>query len=440
MRRNFLSTILGLAILSMAITACLGDEKTIEYSTDATIKSFSVDTTNNIRGTFTIDQINGKIFNQDSLRFGADTVVDRILLTITANGYLMTGDTSLIQTDSFDLSKTMESPMKVTAIALDGVTKKEYTIKVNIHKQDPDSLVWMKPGNPIGMNVSSEQKSICFNNELINYVSNTTAYTSTKGDSWTSKSISGMPADVQLSSITPFNGKVYAVTGSGKLIQSKDGVMWNETGLPYQFVTLVAAFPGTLSGIFLKGTERHFFTTDKDVTSIHEGELVAERFPTQNLSYDIYKTGTGLTKAIAIGDNVIATDTTSTPWISLDGLQWEEISTASSTLYLPALKQPKIIRYGSLFYAFGRGLNALYTSQEGLTWKVSKKKALFYKEMQGDTNFSTIIDRRMTTIQDADGHTKEKEGNFIWILRGTNDKKGDEVWRGRLNKLGFYQD
>ena len=140
-------------MVSFVITSCLDDDNDIEYSPDATIHAFELDTIYGISYKFTIDhdQLKGEIYNQDSLPVHADTIIDKILIkTLTTASGVVTvkdkeGRDSIINiNDSLDLRKKLEikvwSTEALAGIAPDKV--KTYTIDVRVHKHDPDSLSW----------------------------------------------------------------------------------------------------------------------------------------------------------------------------------------------------------------------------------------------------------------------------------------------------------
>lgn len=82
MRIKFLSVIVSFLIVSVsfAVTSCLDSDNDYEYSSDATIHAFAIDTIHGKDYTFTIDQLNRLIYNRDSLPMDADTIIDSILI------------------------------------------------------------------------------------------------------------------------------------------------------------------------------------------------------------------------------------------------------------------------------------------------------------------------------------------------------------------------
>lgn len=142
MRIKFLSVIVSFLIVSFALSSCLDSDDNYEFSSDATIHAFGIDTIHGKHYKFTIDQLNRLIYNRDSLPVGSDTIIDRILIdTMTVTGWITSGsptDTVFVMSDSVDLRPAMnnDAGMLFKAHAADGVTVREYKLKVNVHLQD----------------------------------------------------------------------------------------------------------------------------------------------------------------------------------------------------------------------------------------------------------------------------------------------------------------
>ena len=77
MKIKFLSFIASFFLVSFVITSCLDDDNNIEYSPDATIHAFALDTAGLGSYKFTIDQLSREIYNEDSLPVHADTIIDK---------------------------------------------------------------------------------------------------------------------------------------------------------------------------------------------------------------------------------------------------------------------------------------------------------------------------------------------------------------------------
>ena len=397
MRIKFLSVIVSFLIVSFALSSCLDSDDNYEFSSDATIHAFGIDTIHGKHYKFTIDQLNRLIYNRDSLPVGSDTIIDRILIdTMTVTGWITSGsptDTVFVISDSVDLRPAMnnDAGMLFKAHAADGVTVREYKLKVNVHLQDPDSLVWtdmQKRGNVFSNTINSgQQKAVVLGDELFVYTSNTTAYkTSTAPDkyNWSKVNVSNLPSDVKLTSAVEYNSALYMVTESKRVFSSTNGAAWTE-------VTTLG---------------------DNVVTSVRTS------------------TGNGVEKVVLAG-MPLANEKETTPWFSLDGKGWASLANTMYDTYCPGMDNPAIMYYGGMFYCFGGELDAIYSSITGIAWSKTETKFLLPQEFKGKGAYSIIVEpTKDKTVAPAD------KRDFIWVIFGGNGTK-NEVWRGRLNRLGF---
>lgn len=421
MRIKFLSAIASILFVSIAITACLDSNNTYEYSSDATIHAFGIDTIHGKYYKFTIDQLTRTIYNVDSLPVGSDTIIDRILIdTLSVTGIVTSGenDTIFQIRDSVDLRQ----PLKLKVHATDGITTREYTIKVNVHKQDPDSLVWVNMEQPLPNTPIEQQKSVILNgNQLLVFTSYDDVYQATTDISpfqWQHQTVTGLPTDIKLSSITNFQEKLYIVTESGKTFSSSNGLTWQEVStLGMQTVTLVTSFPDKLIGIQNVNGENYFCTSSDGLVWTYKEEneyKVSPNFPINDIYSTVFTTKNGVEKAVVVG-NTTNEGTATVPWFSMDGASWTSLDTPDT--YCPKMENPCIMYYGEAFYIMGGEFNAIYKSLAGIAWYETKTKFLLPKAMKGNNAYSMAIDKN----------------NYIWIIIGQQNS----VWRGRLNRLGF---
>ena len=262
MKIKFLSFIASFFMVSFVITSCLDDDNNIEYSPDATIHAFALDTAGLGSYKFTIDQLSREIYNEDSLPVHADTIIDKILIKTltTASGVVTMKDKSgndsvLNINDSIDLRKELIIKVWSTE-ALAGISPnqtKEYKIKVNVHKHDPDSLRW-KYMDKINdqIQITGEQKSIIFGSEVFTYsVVNSKLYvyknSLTNFGNGAPQATVGLPEDKLPTSIIAFQFNrsktmLYATSnGDGKVYESADGEKWNESTMFGEGVELLLA-------------------------------------------------------------------------------------------------------------------------------------------------------------------------------------------------------
>jgi hypothetical protein len=437
MRITFLPVIIGFFLVFSVAISCFDSSEEVEYGSDDTIHAFELDTIYGINYSFTIDQINGRIFNIDSVPFTADTIINKILIkTLETDGcYVYKEDGALINlTDSFDLSQTMETPFKLRVVTPNREYYRDYTVEVRIHKQDPDSLVWklMAPSFSKAGGEFGERKSVILGEKIVVYT-----YTSgvlkgyctslDDGSLWGKEIPVDLPAKIKLSSLLTCNDKLYALTEEGGDVYfSENGSSWSKYDAlsDNRLEAFITGFPHTITGIRNEDGEKKFFcVTNSDFSGWEKGKEVPPTFPTGNISSTVYQTKTGVRKAFIVGETTQESSYT-VPWFSIDGNGWTEaeapVGNDGTTTYgCPYMSQPSILYYNDRFYVFGRSFDGFYTSPEGLTWSRVTQK-MFFPKHSGETSdhpYSLSIDK----------------DNFIWIIRG----KEGEVWRGRINKFGF---
>lgn len=475
MRIKFLSVIVSFLLVSFAFTSCLdSDSNNIEYSPNATIQAFALDTVRGVNYQFTINQLEGLIYNIDSLPVGADTIIDRILIkTLTTASGIVTmknknNEDSIINIlDSIDLSTkkyTKEKPLNLKVWAPNMTTTKEYRLWVNVHLQDPDSLNWgsLKDEKPVAINFSggeimgaqkavildkansSEQDIFVYSknssNALVAYKANTN-----NAANWQSAgAITGLPASVNLSSFVSFKNNLYAVA-DGKVYSSPDGTTWQEsTALNqagYAVHTLLASYPprkgdssitittgiaAMLTHSNATGAHTCFAITDENAANWTLGEEVPNGFPKYDISSTVYINDIGVQGGMLMGsesarEKTEESKTPIVPWGSYDGTNWADLS--SPTAFCPILTLPSITHYGGKFYAFGNDFATFYASITGIAWYKANKKFYFPTGLTArkGSNYSMVVDNQ----------------NFIWIICSKSSSGNDDVWRARLNKLGY---
>jgi len=494
MKIKFLSFIASFFMVSFVITSCLDDDNNIEYSPDATIHAFALDTAGLGKYKFTIDQLSREIYNEDSLPVHADTIIDKILIKTltTASGVVTMKDKSgndsvLNINDSIDLRKELIIKVWSTE-ALAGISPnqtKEYKIKVNVHRHDPDSLRW-KYMHEIDNQITGEQKSIILGSEVFTYsVVGTKLYayknSLTSFSSWKPKEVEGLPEGKLPTSIIAFQfdrsrTMLYATSnGDDKVYESADGEIWNESTMFGEGVELLLA---TLTNndvsricYIKKGADdkRYFYyqTNDKqqEVIETYEGGKVPSNFPTKNISYTVYKSSTNVNSVLLVGDTETATladDSeleTTIVW-AYDGSKWVEFSTTSSVAYCPKYTQPSIIYYNDLVYIFGQDFSSIYVSNQGLFWrKANAKFSFLYRdwskggtpdpdvdpEFRGKTNYSMVLDPNTQNLwiifskgsASFKEEVEKEESTKATTTETRTYTHESEVWRGRLNQLWF---
>lgn len=419
--------------MSVAVSSCLGSDDDYEYSSDATIRAFGIDDIYDKQYEFTIDQLKNLIYNADSLPVSADTIIDRVLITKLDNsGWVTSGenDTLFNVNDSIDL----RNPIELKIYAADGVTTRTYKVQVNVHKQDPDSLSWKEMSALPASPAIGKQRSVILNQDLYVYTSSTTAYRSSVSNpeslQWNSVTINGLPADAKLTSLINFDNQLYITAESGKVFYSVNGTDWQEMDVQgIQMVTFVASIPQndmtgsqeTLAGIFTEGGNNYFCTKSIEDTEWIKGEeIIPANFPIENIYFTPFINANGITQVAVTGNTNEISNVTIAPWFTMDGLTWADMSEGATTP-CPGMENPSIMYYGDIFYMMGGKFDTIYSSLVGIAWYKSETK-FCYPTINNTNPFKGKGDYSLT-IDDK---------HYIRIVWNTG-----EVWRGRLNKLGF---
>ena len=453
MKIKFLSFIASFFMVSFVITSCLDDDNNIEYSPDATIHAFALDTAGLGSYKFTIDQLSCEIYNEDSLPVHADTIIDKILIkTLTTASGVVTmkdksGNDSVINiNDSIDLREPLTIKVWSTE-ALAGISPnqtKEYTIKVNVHQHDPDSLRWNHVGK-MQDEIIGEQKTIEFNNKILTYSvvegRNLKVYQNSNYSNWTAAgtNTTGDLTSTLPNSILPLNGIILA-TANNKVYESTDGVAW----------TISDKFSGNVKTFISKipvDTDTkitYIKTEDGKGSSYYRNIIVGKHEPA--IEIDINNKKVPITIA----------------W-GYDGNVWAKLGTKSTTAYCPAFDNPTVIYYNELFYVFGNEFESIYVSQnEGIAWQKANKKFSFPHQDWNESGFTPSIEKPEFRGRKNYSIVQDTENKFIYVLfgkeqnitfteevekaeetRATESKvrgpysHDSEVWRTRLNQLWF---
>ena len=482
-------------MVSFVITSCLDDDNNIEYSPDATIHAFALDTAGLGSYKFTIDQLSREIYNEDSLPVHADTIIDKILIKTltTASGVVTMKDKSgndsvLNINDSIDLRKELIIKVWSTE-ALAGISPnqtKEYTIKVRVHQHDPDSLRW-KYINEIDNQITGEQKSIILGSEVLTYsvVGNELRVyknSLTNFGNGVSQETVGLPEGQLPTSIVTFQFNrsitmLYATSaGDGHVYESADGINWGKSSMFGEGVELLLATltNNDISRICYtkKGADnqRYFYYQTNDIPQetldeAENGGKVPANFPTKNISYTVYESATNIKSVLLVGDTETATladDSeleTTIVW-AYDGSKWVEFSTTSSVAYCPKYTQPSIIYYNDLVYIFGQNFSSIYVSNQGLFWRKANSKFAFPHrdwskggtpnpsvdpEFRGKTNYSMVLDPATQNLwiifskgsASFEEEVEKEESTKATTTEPRTYEHDSEVWRGRLNQLWF---
>lgn len=453
MKRNLATYFALFSLVFVAISCGSSDEEEYELSPYAMLKSFSL---GNIRSAypsftstgedtlvlktvqmtafpFTINQVTGEVYNNDSLPFA--TNISKVVTQFSVNGVASIYVDSLDSYEHFSSTDSLDftSPRKVRIYSEDAEFYKDYTIKINVHQVDPELMVWNKYPAVEGLVpvrvVEANGAMFLFGKDSNGAVA--VASTALEGvPAWETALVSGLPADADISTIQLFNGALYAVAG-GNVYTSADGAVWTLSASDTGAVAIVGASEED-GKLWIAGSQGVLWSEDAATFTVNEA--LPEGFPLYGVSLASYPLNHNkkIVRYMLVG--YTAEDKSGEPavWSKLSTeAKWTNYKNEENKYECPALEGLSVVRYDNYLYAVGGAgtvngrevapFNSFYISKDnGIAWKVSTG---FYQRLPeelvgNDTPFAVAVD----------------SNNFIWII---NSGTEGGAWKGIINRLGF---
>lgn len=435
----------GVMATTAFLSSCLkSDYAETDYPAESSIRDFSIGTLRQtIYGTsskgedsiyvdtisyadvpFTIDQINRQIYNKDSLPKEVD--VTKVLASISAdNGAIYyvnkNGKDSLwTSTDSLDF--TNEMTFKVLAyseLQNQFVFGKHYTVKVNVHKLNPDSLVWKHFGDKkFAEGVTfAEQKAVYMNDYI--YVFGETAEGNVKiykanvnRGSFTSwEEVSTSITSIDINSAIVYNNEVHFIA-DGKLYNLKDNQISSETNLS----NLISVNGDKLLAYT---TGNKIVSLNSDGTKAKETDFIEGKNLNGRISAVSYTAehNTSLWRTIVMKNRVkeVESDTTAMVFNNISSEdKWQEYTPINPTT-CPNQGNISMISYDGKLFAYGEEFDYFYSSTDnGLNWKKEEDYMIFPTENKNGIDKLTKYRNggSYSTVVEDNGNN----GSFIWFI------------------------
>ena len=406
---------------------------TVKRKTNTLNTSFSASTFE-----MTINQRDNTIENRDSLPYGS--LLNRVIATIAFDGsslaYREKGTeawTSYNSTDSLDLTK----PLELYLTSNDNQSSRIYTLKVNVHQQEGDSLVWKQcdTGNE-ALTSLNDMKVFVLNNKLTvlgkkgaDIVLVERSDFETEG-TWEETATTDLPATADLQTLRMQEGILYLSTTDGQILSSTDAKAWESVGTTYSAgLTLIEKtkdfFYVISEGKLLRSLDAA--TWEEDLLDTDAAQL-----PVSEIRALSVEQANGNSRIILVGQtegsgNAVVWNKMWNDSEKEEDAEWMFFPISpDNRIPCPRLNHFNLLPYDGNCIAFGgtsvdgehEALDAIYISKDyGITWRPNNGLHL-PKELKGTEGCIT------STVD---------ENNFIWIITNA------QVWRGRLNRLGFAQ-
>ncbi len=276
----------GLLLGGLLVTACNKDKDDSTETTLADVGSSSTIVTSfSIKPNykllvgldsvfFSIDQVEARIFNADSLPEGTDVrkLVVNIGTPSSAKSVelimpsLYSGRDTVINylknpTDSINFS---QGPVMLRVNSSSGKEERVYLVNVNVHNVNADSLQWETSARklPTTFTEPVAEKSVKFNEKYLTYTCNAAGQAQLAvnldplSDLWTTSGVT-LPANAQIETLTATADALYII-GDTKLYRSEDGMTWSDTSTE-GWTWLYGEYDGNIIGA--KGTQWEIYPT-----------------------------------------------------------------------------------------------------------------------------------------------------------------------------------
>ena len=387
----------------------------------------------------TVDQRNLLIENHDSLLYGSD--VSALLVTINYVGLMVAYRTTDDEDDEWLAYQTTDSldvsrPLCLRVVSEDGNSERYYTLRINIHQQEGDSLYWSRVDSVAAFAGMTQMHAAVLNDTLMvlgrtgSGVTRAVRSTTGVAGEWTVEA-TDLPGNADVEGIKQRGSRFYANTDEGALYTSSDGKCWNQMAPPAG--TVLAAVTdrwlyAIVGGHLCRSADGAAWseeTLDDSLSFLPQTSLRSYRIAQDNGNVRLTLLGYRRDE-----DN----DSTAVAWSKLwneytpeDEAGWMYINPTPDNVYrCPRLEHLNLFPYDGRGLAIGgaseaghgqhEALDALYFSNDqGITWKPDYELHL-PAAARGVSGPVAAV---------ADGN------NYIWLIAS------NQVWRGRLNRLGF---
>jgi len=452
---NIARRLLVFFAIAGTLSSCWDDFTEREFNS-ANVLSFTFEQHDSVPGiedyVFNIDQFSGKIYNLDSMPYKTDiTRLSPSISLQSSNGELYLNDSLWDgKRDTLDFT----NPVILKNTSADGKYSRTYTVNINVHKVNPDSMLVSEVSATFPSNGQNTNVVQLANNSLIclqisEFGLPDTYFSSDMGITWTKSTNSGLPATVKAESLTQHNGKLYIVTTDGLLYVSDNGQIWSSVMADKKIHTIFGSLkkkymgnnaPYYLAGLAYNLSGQLCYAKSDDGIIWETGEEIDQDFPVKN--YSVIK-GNSITNTqfLTITSGYRQDGTFSKSLLSTDnGLEWVVIkkSVSGSDLYTANKEGIALFYYDSYLVAFGgKNSDGSYLSEikvskdHGKNWISAPENWIFKSLENGLTRTNILVQRIPDSV-----YGKDRE--FIWIYGGQNNSGlSNKVRKAYLNKMVF---
>ena len=439
---------------------------------------------------FSIDLVNARIFNADSLPYGTDvselqvhietlgsSVAD---LTFSRSGKKDTTINYLKSpNDKIDFSN---GPVKLHLVALDGVAQRDYSISVNVHKIKPDSLFWNKLSKnrlPSNFNNPNVQKTIKYKGNAVCISGIHPQYTLATIENpgnfyWDIQDIT-FPFTPDINSLNATDEALFILDNEGNLHSSIDGITWSSCNTKWHHI--YGGYDNKLIGVTeIDGKYYHTTYPESTLTPVNEDCPISGTSPFVSFDSEWSSTPQVFVMGGRRSDGKVIGDM----W-GYDGSTWAKISTKgaypredmtffayytfdTNTSNWNVTKYPTLIAFGGFDQEGHPGKKVYISIDMGINWKLADDLLQLpeYIPEMGSAQ-ALVFDRTITargtsewvdypskqlpswceiyapTYSRVSQYPSQWECPYIYLFGGYdyNGNLYNSIWRGVLNRLSF---
>lgn len=283
MNKKYAKLTASLFCCFLAMTACNGDDDNmnldeipqpaIDSQSSTAINSFNIKPNSKVLAHldsvfFTIDLINGRIFNADSLPYGTNVsklvmnlgseTVSKITVKFTD---LETSATKEVDyTTSSSDSVNFNAPVTITVLSANELYERVYDVSVNVHQVKADSLCWgsLEYAQLPAPAVATEQKTVSYDGKVYCLTSTPEGYYLAVSDnpayvsSWNISPVSFVGFTPDVNSFSSTSQALYVLSAEGRLYTSVNGLDWESCGLD-GWVSIIGGYGDMVVGVKCAG-------------------------------------------------------------------------------------------------------------------------------------------------------------------------------------------
>lgn len=470
--------LLAAFMLGFSAVSCNSDSDEDEPTPDLSdeyavmVKSFSLQQNDAVLANlnnvfFTIDLDKAVVFNADSLPVGTkvDALVVSMSLSDPSSAYItMPGKTQTdtvvnFLTDATTPINFSRGYVDLEMTSYNGAKTRRYTIKVNVHHTDADSLCWGSTAMsalPTSLSHVTAQKTVLYQEKALCLTTDGSAWcravSADPADpaSWTTEAVS-LPSGAQVQTLAASSDALYVIA-SDKLYKSSDaGASWSDTGAG--MCHIYGVVDGIVAGVRRSADNGYLHVTYPASTETP----VPAGCPVKGTSEPVvYSTEwSEQNQMMVLGGETASGELTGDVWC-FDGSVWADITAAP----IPEVKGAAIVPYfavrvGSnwiakrrtIIFAIGgidkdgAAVTKTYLSYDrGVHWAEAPEHMQLPEELAPRAYAQALVfDTRFDAASRATKPITEWECPYVYLFGGT-DTQGqlyDQVWRGAINRFTF---